>query len=239
MERKIGFLIWFVVILSTVGMASEKDKIYEAYISGNMALWKETIDKMEKILPKSNASTLELVNYQYGYIGWAMGSERQSEARQYLRLAEAHLDELGKRGFSVASVQAYQSAMFGFRIGLNRLQAPILGPKSVSYSKNAIESDPENPLGYIQLGNAEYYMPAAFGGSKKKALEYYLKARALMEKQKSGIKNDWNYLNLLTLIGQAYIGISENGKAKKVFEEILRIEPNFLWVKNELSKTVE
>jgi len=234
LERKIGILIFWFLTFSTISMASEKNQIYAAYISGNMGIWKETIDKMEQKKSTSDGAILELVNYQYGYIGWAMGVERHNEARHYLELAEKHLERLGKRGYSPASVFAYRSALYGFRIGLNRFQAPILGPRSVSQAKSAVETDPENPLGYIQLGNAEYYMPAVFGGSKTKALGYFLKAKSLMEAQKGGIQNDWNYLSLLTLIAQVYIDLSEKEKAKKLYEEILKIEPEFLWVKNEL-----
>lgn len=239
MERKISLLIFWVMIFMSVGRAAEKDQIYKAYISGNMGLWKETIDKMEQKKSNVNASILELVNYQYGYIGWAMGVERHKEARYYLDLAEKNIEKLSSRGYYPSSIYAYRSAFYSFRIGLNRLQAPLLGPKSVSQAKSAIETDPENPLGYIQLGNAEYYMPAVFGGSKSKALEYFLKAKSLMEKQPSGLKNDWNYLSLLTLIAQVHIDLSENVKARNLYEDILRIEPDFLWVKNELYQKVK
>lgn len=239
MERKICFLIFLAITSSIFVTASDKDQIYKAYVSGNMGLWKETIDRMEQKKSTSDSFLLELVNYQYGYIGWAMGTDRLGEARNYLELAEKHIERLNKKGYSPSSLLAYRSAFYGFRVGMNRFQAPVLGPKSVSMAKKAIETDPDNPLGYIQLGNSEYYMPAVFGGSKSKALEYFLKAKSLMEEKPMGLKNDWNYLNLLTLIAQVYIDLSENVKAKKLYEEILRIEPDFIWVRNELYQKVK
>ncbi|RCK77633.1 MAG: hypothetical protein IGBAC_1942 [Ignavibacteriae bacterium] len=55
-----------------------------------------------------------------------------------------------------------------------------------------------------------------------------------MEQNIDGIKNDWNYLNLLVTIAKAYVEIKDYKSAFKYFEKILEVEPRFLWIKNEL-----
>ena len=77
-------------------------------------------------------------------------------------------------------------------------------------------------------------MPAAFGGSKKKALEYLLTAQKLIEKDASQLNENWNYLSLLAFIGQAQMEIKEYTLAKTTFDKILKLEPGFSWVKDEL-----
>ena len=47
-----------------------------------------------------------------------------------------------------------------------------------------------------------------------------------MEKDKIKIKNDWNYLSLLALIGQSYIEMEQYQKAKFYFEKALAAEPD-------------
>ena len=42
------------------------------------------------------------------------------------------------------------------------------------------------------------------------------------------------YLNLLTLVGQIQQEIGNPNQAKKYFEQALQIEPDFVWVKEEL-----
>jgi tetratricopeptide (TPR) repeat protein len=227
------------ILLLTSGFssvsASWKRQIYDAYIHADMKQWKLVIDEMEKKKVLKRDYISELVNYQYGYIAWSTGTGKSSEARQYLGLAEKNLDWLNKNSKSDESlVHAYHSAFYGFRIGLNKIMAPVHGPKSVTYAKRAIELDADNPMGYIQYGNSQFYMPAVFGGSKKTAIEYYQKAQGIMEKNPSEIKYDWNYLNLMALIGQAFRDIGHISEAKKYYEKILDIEPAFLWVKNEL-----
>ena len=75
-------------------------------------------------------------------------------------------------------------------------------------------------------------MPAVFGGSKKKAIEYYLKAEKLMTV--GDVKNDWNYLSTLTLIAGAYEELGNYEKAETYYLKILSISPQFTWVKNNL-----
>ena len=77
-------------------------------------------------------------------------------------------------------------------------------------------------------------MPAAFGGSKKEALEYFMKARAILEKDASALKGDWNYMSLLILIGQTHTYLEDYRAAKDMYEYILSIEPGFKYVKDEL-----
>jgi tetratricopeptide (TPR) repeat protein len=103
----------------------------------------------------------------------------------------------------------------------------------VRHARLAMEHDNRNPMGYIQYGNSQFYMPAVFGGSKKEAIVYFQKAQDLME-QDGDIKHDWNYLSLLTLIAQSFEEMKEHDRAKEYYEKILEIEPQFLWVKNEL-----
>ena len=237
MERP-KYILCMIVMLSTgfsPVSASWKKQVYDAYINGDMKQWKLLIDEMEKQKILQRNYIIELVNYQYGYTAWSTGKDNTSEARKYLELAESNLDWLSKNSKTDESlVHAYHSAFYGFRIGFSKIMAPVHGPKSVTHAKKAIELDESNPMGYIQYGNSQYYMPAVFGGSKKTAIEYYQKAQGIMEQSPSETEYNWNYLNLLTLIAQAFHETGNVSEAKRYYEKILGIEPAFLWVKNEL-----
>ncbi len=240
MERTKYILIPFILFFSFNNlMANYKVNIYKAYISNDMGKWKNTIDRMNMEINKTNDFILELVNYQYGYIAWCIGNDKNNEGEKYLELAEKNIQLLEKKSFKLSYVNSYKSAFYGFRIGLNVLKAPFIGPKSIDCAELAIKLDKTNPYGYIQYGNSQYYMPAAFGGSKKTAIEYYLEAEKLMAIKANEIKEDWNYLNLLTIIGKAYDDIGNYKVAKLYYEKILKIEPDFLWVKNELYPNIK
>ena len=185
-----------------------------------MDRWKNVIDRMDAIPEKSSELLLELVNYQYGYIGYCIGFDMKDVAKEYLRAGLSNIEILENRNFNPAVINAYKSAFYGFRIGLNPITAPVNGLKSINHAKTALELDPEYYLGYVQQGNIQFYMPAAFGGSKKEALEYYLKARQLIEKDPEAVTGDWNYMSLLILIGQTYTYLEDFNSAKKILSII-------------------
>ena len=55
-----------------------------------------------------------------------------------------------------------------------------------------------------------------------------------MESNENFAQQNWNYLSLLTSIAKAYEVTGRKAMAKLYYEKILKIEPNFMWVKNEL-----
>jgi len=235
MERAKHCLICFLLFWSFAGIqASYRSDIYAAYVGNKMPGWKNIIDQLETIETKSNDLLLELVNYQYGYIAWCIGNKRNDEAKEYLDLAENNISVLAKNNQNLSIVNSYKSAFYGYRIGLNILLAPFIGPKSMECAKLAIQQDAGNPFGYIQYANIQYFMPSIFGGSKTEALKFYLKAKDLMEKNEKDIYENWNYLSLLTVIAQAYSDINDFQSSRLYFEKILKREPEFGWVKNEL-----
>jgi hypothetical protein len=199
-----------------------------------MELWKNVIDRMDTVTNKNNSTLLELVNYQYGYIGYCLGYDKKEEAKKYLDLATENIELLEKKKYHPAILNAYKSAFYSYKISLDKILAPVLGMKSIESARSAIELDEENYFGYIQSGNIQFYMPSSFGGSKKDALEYFLKAKELIEKNPDDTVENWNYLSLLVIIGQSYYYLNDYPAAKKVYENILRLEPGFLYVKNEL-----
>lgn len=235
MERKkYKLIILFLLLISSDLYADYRSEIYYAYVNNRMDQWRNVIDRMEALKVKSNELTLELINYQYGYIGYCMGVDKAEEAKKYFSLALKNIEILENAAYKISVVNAYKSAFYGFRIGFNKISAPFNGPKSIDLAKKAMEQDNGNYLAYVQYGNAQFYMPAAFGGSKKEAMEYFLKAKAILEKDPEETKGNWNYLNVMTLIGQAYTALEEYNSASMIYENTLKFEPGFTYVRDEL-----
>lgn len=235
MERtKYLIFISLILVLNLHLNANNKSDIYDYFIENDMQSWKFKINKMNNLSSKSDDFILELINYQYGYIAWCIGNNKQTEAKTYLEIAEKYLEYLEKKDFNLSMINVYKSAFNGFKISFNNVNAPFLGPESIDFAEKALELDENNPFAYIQLGNIQFYMPQMFGGSKNLAINYYKKAQSLMEQNIKTYINDWNYINLLVTIAQAYTETKEYDFAKKYYEIILKIEPEFNWVKNEL-----
>jgi len=231
---KILLKIFTLLLIFPEGSGNYRSDIYHAYIEDKMEAWEETIEVMNRIKDKSNEFLLELINYEYGYIGYCLGSGMKSEARKSLDLIQKNIEILENQNFRPGMINAYKAAIYGFRISLNPISAPFNGPKSLDCIKTALEMDPDNYFCYIQFGNIKNNMPSAFGGSGKEALDNYLKALDLMEKDPLLIKENWNYMNLLILIAQTYTELKDYKSADEVYKKILDLEPDFKLVKNDL-----
>ncbi len=229
----IGFLL---VALNVNG--TNKEDIYNAYIRNSMSVWKGIIDKFSYDADTNNELLLELVNYQYGYIGYCLGTKQKEEAALYLKKAEANLVKLEYNKMFPAKISGYKSAFYGFHIGLNIFSAPFLGPKSSAAAKEAIALDGDDYFGYVQYGNVQFHAPALMGGSKTEAVKCYLKAKSLMEKSSLDKVHDWNYISLLVTLAKAYESTDDYINAKLIYEKLLGLEPDFSWVKTELYPNV-
>jgi tetratricopeptide (TPR) repeat protein len=235
MERaKYKIVILFLIFLIAPLKGSYRSEIYSAYIKNNMQLWKSVIDRMNTASIKDTVSLLELLNYQYGYIAWCIGNNKNDEAKKYLDLAEKNIIHLPQGNHYQSIANAYKSAFYGYRMGINRILVTIYGLKSVNCARQAISLDRNNPFAYIQYANIDFYMPAVFGGSKTEALKNYLRAKELMENNKKDLVENWNYLSLLTVIMQTYIYLNDYESSRLYYEKIVAIEPGLTSVKNDL-----
>lgn len=198
-----------------------------------MEEWKKEIDALQAFGSDNNDILFNLLDYQYGYVAWCIGNERKTEAKIYLELAKKNIVKLEKLNYKSAYVHAYKAALLGFEIGLWPYKAPFLGPQSVDQVECALKLDAENWLALQQYGHIQFYMPPLFGGSKIEAINYYTRSLKNMELLPN-LKNNWNYLNLLVALAQAHAKIKNYVEAKMYYEKIIKIEPRFNWVKNEL-----
>ena len=234
MERKINYLILILLFPLLIAAATPAERVYNAYISGDMEQWRLVLKEVQQLRSPSLKDRLERVNYQYGYIAWCIGNSRYDEAKEWIPRMAADLDVLEKASYSLSTVYAYKAAYYGYRIGVSKLQAPFLGPKSNDYAKKAIKTDAGNPLGYQQYGNILFYTPFLFGGSKEDAAGHLLKAMKLMEAKPEQLQWNWNYLSLLTAIAELYYETDNQKMAVYYLQKTLTKEPAYQWVKNEL-----
>lgn len=216
--------------------------IYDSYINKNMTRWKDVIDSLqrEKELGKfSVEQKWQLLDYQYGYIAWAVSKKKtmKREAEDYLDLAKENLSEMVESTGKTALSNAFNAAFVAYEIGITPFKAPFIGLKCMKYGETALKQDSLNHFALIQYGNIMNYMPAAFGGSKDKALIYYKKAKDIMSREETLYKDNWLYMNLILTIADIYKNKKDYETTKQYYLEALELEPDYEYVK-ELLKSV-
>lgn len=212
---------------------SYSNKIYKAYISDNMELWKSTMEKMEDESgrDKSEKLLLHLTLAQYGYTGYLIGKDKDKEAEELLTKTRHNATQLKNSRYK-AEAYAILAGLNGYQIGLAKHKAPFLGKKSQNLTDKSLEITKINPLGWMERGNIYYHMPGFFGGSYKKAINNY--SNALIYFDETPYLPLWLKLNALVWLGKAYEADGQLKKAAQTYRKALKIEPNFNWVKNDL-----
>lgn len=250
---KTRFIIILFSVLSYVAYAeSVSDAIYYSYVYKDMDRWKAVIDSLQAEKHKGNlniSQQWDLLNYQYGYIAWAISKkkEKKDEAENYLALANENLEDLEELFAKTPILYAYKSAFIAYEIGLSPIKAPFVGLKSIKYGEKAVEQDSLSYISLIQYGNIMNYMPTIFGGSKPKAIKYYKKAKSIMEKDSTLVEKNWLYMNILLTLADIYKNQAQYDSTQVYYQNALKIQPEYpyiedalmpsLLVKKNLSKT--
>lgn len=210
--------------------------VYNAFVTRDMPKWEGLIRTMEA---SNNTKTveqkLELINYYYGYIGYLLTKKKYDETDKLIDRGEKLIDQVLKMSPKNATAYSFKGSFSAFKIGIHRLQTPFLALEAKRCVNKALQLDPQNIQGLIDKGTIYYYSPGMMGGDKKKALECYLKCVSIIEKNKNTDEN-WLYIKVLTLIASAYDKTDNQLAAKQTYEKILRLDPNIIWVKNDLNK---
>jgi len=223
----------FINISLTNAQTSCHSKLYDAYVHGKMDKWYTNMKAFELTLKTDKEKhNLQLLNYYYGYAGWLV-SEDNDDAEDYIDISIEILNKILSKEPNNATAHALMGAFIAFEFGLNPLKIIYLGRTSMEHIDKALEINPNNIQGLIEKGNALFYMPATFGGDKQKAINLYKKAISNIENQNL-VNENWLYLNLLTTLSLAYEEIGDLQAAKLNYEKILKIEPEYMWVKDEL-----
>ncbi|HBH49200.1 MAG TPA: hypothetical protein DDX98_11195 [Bacteroidales bacterium] len=241
MKTRYCFLFFLIICFSSASNAQSdsKQKLYQAFLQADLTAWEKEMTLLQK---NTNVNDLEegivLINCYYGYIGWLINEEEFDKASSALDDSEDLLNDLLKKNPRNATLNAFKGAWYGFAINISGYKAAFLGPRSMKYINRSLDMDPLNIQGNIEKGNALYFMPEAFGGSKSKALELFNKAVSLMEKQELTDDN-WLYLQMLARIGLMLQETGQHQAAAKQYETILENYPNYKWVRDDLYPAVK
>lgn len=181
-----------------------------------------------------------LVQYYLGYADYRLGvvvyRMDKEKAIVYLDSAVEHLERAIERKTDFAEAHALLSSCCGIKISFAPFKAIVLGPRSGRAMQKAKDLSPGNPRVALLDAIGTYNTPALFGGGKEKGLEALKKAAELFERwtKADSLQPDWGAAEVHAWIGIAYVDRHETILARKAFENALRIDPDYGWVKHEL-----
>jgi tetratricopeptide (TPR) repeat protein len=127
----------------------------------------------------------------------------------------------------VARYYVVLGTLYGQVIPANVIMGLSYGKKCKDAIQKAIEKDPKLASAYEARGVGNYYLPQAFGGGFELAIADFRKSLELEPKRAE------SYLWLgLSLRKQ-----NKNAEARQAFQKGLELDPNRVWIKQQLDKT--
>ncbi|MFO7575567.1 MAG: hypothetical protein R6W67_10485 [Bacteroidales bacterium] len=227
--------VFLAIAFSATGQTHNCD-VYRGYLSGEMAIWSKGIaDQEAKYLRSgSNDDLYVLILSKYGYIGYLISMKREGEARGIISSAEQNIEKMAADPDYAARASALSGALIAMRISLNPIRATYLGMRSFRQIEESLKLDQNEPTGWVEMGNARYHMPAIFGGSFSEAASSFSQAVMLFEKEPSLLRCNWHYLHALVWLAKSYESMDKLQEANEIYGKLLRLEPEFQWVKTEL-----
>lgn len=117
--------------------------------------------------------------------------------------------------------------LYGQVIPANVLMGLSYGKKCKDAIQKAIEKDPKLASAYEARGVGNYYLPQQFGGGFELAIADFHKSIELDPKRAE------SYLWL----GLSLRKENKNAEARQAFQKALEIDPNRVWIKQQLEKT--
>lgn len=231
--KKISFLLAVFCLASTTvfGQMNHK-KLFDAYLTGDLTAWGTALKAVEKESNPTQQTLLDAANYTYGYIAWLIEKNDKTEAQHQMKRLEEIVCQLQKQHYADSCIfYVYRSSIAAYEVKLGTGKMATNGLKAIKYCNHAVEMNPTNPMALSLKGNVDFYRPAIFGGNKKEALSSFKKSAYEFERQRK-TANSWNYIASLMTMAQAYDKLGNTEEAIKICEKILKIAPNFLYVKN-------
>jgi tetratricopeptide (TPR) repeat protein len=149
--------------------------------------------------------------------------QAQQAAEQGVRAAERAIAL--KPG--VAEYHRVMGTLCGQVIPANVLAGLGYGKRAKESIAKALELDPKSSLAYIARGVGNFYLPAGVGGGTQLAMADFRKALELDPKSAEA------YLWLGLRLRQE----QQNAEARAAFNKALQLNPNRVWIKQQLDKT--
>ena len=240
------FLIYFsfssFFLMAQQEPTTELEQLFhKAYCTNNIPLWEAGIQQLKATYQTSKdpLDLLAIAQAEYGLASSCMGNKEMEKAEKVVTAADDHLLEVLAQHKDNADANALYGGILGLQIGFSPFKGMWLGAKSGRYISTALKLEADNPIAWYQEGSSYYHTPSMFGGDLVKAEECYAKAVGIYEQKGGSLTYNWQYLNTLVWLGQAYLKNGKKEAAIATFKKCLTIAPNFGWVKHQLLPVAE
>jgi tetratricopeptide (TPR) repeat protein len=224
---KLFLLMVFLLNGEVTANSNTTNAITEAYLTRDIV-------KL-RIIQKNLSSA---ISYESAYLHYRLAlsymfSNSNDKAEALLDTAENILlsEQLKKDSLNYSLL----ASVYSLKAGLGLFSGAVYGKKSSKNIEKAEKLDINNPQVWLVKGLSAYHTPGIFGGSNKKALEYFNKAITLFSSNQDKITY-WGLEETLVWRAILHHKDGRQNDAIKDLKQALVLNSNFEWAKEILSR---
>ncbi|GMQ31437.1 hypothetical protein [Algoriphagus confluentis] len=225
------FALLMMITLMAMGFPQDLKRLsYQAYLTQDKNSWKQNValaTQAHQTQPNERTS-FDLALMEYGLLNATMVDQDERLFDSYVDGLEKRLKALSSSKTYGADAKALLSSLYGYKIAYSPMKGMFLGPKSSGLLEEAFAQAPNSPIVLKMMAGNKYFTPETWGGDKDEALALFQKSNQAFEK--SGNEQDWMYLDNMAWMGMIYQEKGNEAKAKEVWTQAVKLEPNFHWV---------
>lgn len=237
-SRIFAFLI--MITLMSMGFTQDLRKLgYQAYLKQDKATWKSNVALATKTYQSAPTedNLFELALMEYGLINATMRDEDERLFDAYVDGLEERLEQLSESKKFKAEAKALLSSLYGYKIAYSPMKAMFYGVKSGTLLDEAMKLKPNSGLVLKMYAGKKYFTPEMWGGDKVEAAKAFEKSNS--EFEKTGVEDNWMYLDNLAWLGMIQKQEGNPDLAKATWQKALALEPDFFWVSKGLLPGLE
>jgi tetratricopeptide (TPR) repeat protein len=202
----------------------------------------EVIKAKYAFQPYAESDNKELKTLAYYYMGYAdyrlnllFPEVKEDQKEKFLNEAVEYLEKAAALDSDFSDAHALLSSAYGMKAA-GVFSGMKYGPKADNAIEKALNKGPENPRAHMLHAVGLQYKPSMFGGSTEGAIKGFKKAAELFKtfQPKNELMPDWGHAEVYAWLGQAYEQNEEYSKAKTAYQQALKVDPSYGWVKYKL-----
>lgn len=225
------FALLVMVTLMAMGFPQDLKKLsYQAYLTQDKNAWKQNVALATQTYQSQpeEKNLFNLALMEYGLLNATMVDQDERLFDTYVDGLEKRLKTLSQSKTYSAEAKALLSSLYGYKIAYSPMKGMFLGSKSSGLLEEAYAKAPNSPIVLKMMAGNKYFTPETWGGDKDEALALFQKSNLAFEK--SGKEQNWMYLDNMAWMGMIHLEKGNEAKAKEIWTEAVKLEPNFHWV---------
>ncbi len=222
-----SFCLYALLFVTCLLAASPADRrLYDAYLRQDMHVWADYLETI-RWQDADNDERSRILLCEYGYVPYLYSVGDTVACRIANHRYKQHI-EAAKDSLSEEDWLSHCSAVriYSYMLGEAGIGDVVSGMR---LSRKALQADSLNPLALYMRANICFHFPKLFGGSKKKALQYCLRAERAMERD-TAYRYHWMYTAVQLEAAQCYDKLGHRTKALEQCRRIMLLHPQFIYV---------